>query len=327
MAKPKPTVLLAHPFILEDGRTPGRRALAREGVVQRELEGRARVLTARDRADFERKLARADGVITRFSDRLDEATLAKGPRLRAIGNFAVGFENIDLKACRKRGIRVANTPDVVTLPTAELALALLLAAARRIPEGVEHCRSGRFSAKKGGGWQPDLLLGLTLKGRRAVLVGRGRIGKETARLFRGIGLKVTWITREDSPTSIDRKLARAQILSLHVSLNQDTRHWLNARRLKLLPSDAIVINTTRGPVVDEKALIRALREKRIFAAGLDVFEREPEIPRALLELKNAVLLPHLGSATRATREGMARLAIRGMLALLNGQSPPNEVNF
>ena len=172
-----------------------------------------------------------------------------------------------------------------------------------------------------------MLLGLELLGRTAVLVGQGRIGRETACLFEGIGLKIQWITRQDSDSKIARKLKHAQILSLHCPLTPQTHHWLNASRLKLLPKDAIVLNTTRGPVVDEAALIRALQQRKIFAAGLDVYECEPKIPPALLRLKNVVLLPHLGSATIQAREGMARLAISGLLGILSGKRPANEVNF
>ncbi len=312
MSKAKPTVVLTDPFIPE--------------VIERELKPRAQVLIARDRKHLEKLIAGADALITRFSDRVDEALLAKAPRLRAIGNFAVGFDNIDFKACARRGIRVTNTPDVLTRATAELTLALLLACARRLPEGEALCRRGRF-----GGWDPRMLLGLELKGRRAVIVGRGRIGGETARLFRGIGLKVEFITREDSAAAVRTKLRRAQVLSLHVPLSAATRHWLDARKLALLPRDAIVLNTTRGPVVDEQALIRALSAKpqsrRIFAAGLDVYEREPEIPAALRKLPNTVLLPHLGSATHEARTAMARLAVSGVLALLGGGRPSNEVRF
>jgi glyoxylate reductase len=172
-----------------------------------------------------------------------------------------------------------------------------------------------------------MLLGLELKGRHAVLVGEGRIGKETEKLFRGIGLKTEWITRRDTSRSIQKKLARAQVLSLHVPLTPQTHHWLSRERIALLPPDAIVLNTTRGPVVDEKALTQALKKRTIFAAGLDVFEREPHIPRELRYLPNVVLLPHLGSATEEARRAMAHLVIHGILRLLGGKPAWNEVKF
>jgi glyoxylate reductase len=173
----------------------------------------------------------------------------------------------------------------------------------------------------------DLLLGLELAGRQAVLVGRGKIGIETGRLFRAIGLKVDWITREDSDALILKKLSKAQVVSLHLPLTDLTRHWLNRRRLSVLPRDAIVINTSRGPVIDEHALIQALQAGRLFGAGLDVYEHEPKIPAELIGLKYVVLLPHLGSATRATRTEMMRLASWGVARILLGKTPWNQVKL
>ncbi len=169
------------------------------------------------------------------------------------------------------------------------------------------------------------MLGLELKGRTAVIVGKGRIGKETARLYRAVGLKILWITRIDTRASIDSKLKRAQVLSIHAPLRSDTYHWLNRERLRSLPRDSIVINTARGPIIDETALIDALRSRRIFAAGLDVFEKEPAIPPALRNLPNVVLLPHLGSATTQARAAMARLVISGVVGVLGGKRPWNTV--
>jgi glyoxylate reductase len=305
----RPLILLTHPFFPE--------------LVKHELAPHARVQVVRTRKALEQAISKASGLITRFGDPVDEKLLARAHELKAIANVAVGTDNIDFAACRKRGIRVANTPDVLTRATAELTLALLLACARRIPEGEKLCRrQGAFK-----GWAPDMLLGLELKGRHAVLVGRGRIGSETERLFKGIGLTTEWITRQSPASDIKTKLRRAQILSLHVPMSPATHHWLDAAKLKLLPNDAIVINTARGPVIEERALIRTLQSKAIHSAGLDVFEHEPVIPAALRKLENVVLLPHLGSATQSAREGMARLAFRGVVALLNGQNPPNEVSF
>jgi glyoxylate reductase len=172
-----------------------------------------------------------------------------------------------------------------------------------------------------------MLLGLELRGRRALIVGRGRIGGETARLFSAVGLEVESLGRDASAAQIKAALKRAQVLSLHLPYGPATHHWLSRERLALLPRDAIVLNTARGPIVDERALIAALQAQRIFAAGLDVFEREPEIPDALRALSNAVLLPHLGSATTTAREGMARSVISGVLAVLRGERPPNLVRF
>jgi glyoxylate reductase len=302
----RPMVVLTDPFL--------------PAVVRAELRPHAKIVYVRSRAELLAAVGRADAVITRLSDRVDQELLAAAPRLKVAGNFAVGFDNIDRAACRARGVAVVNTPGVLDRSTAELALSLLLAAARRIPEGEALCRTGKFK-----GWAPQLLLGLELKGRRALVAGKGRIGGETARLFAAVGLSVNAVDSKTPDAAIREKLREAQVVSLHLPFHPGTRHWLSKARLALLPPDAIVINTARGPVVDEKALIVALRTRRIFAAGLDVFEREPEIPLALRKLPNVVLLPHLGSATLQAREGMARAVISGVLAVLRGERPANLV--
>jgi lactate dehydrogenase-like 2-hydroxyacid dehydrogenase len=281
-----------------------------------------KVTLATTPAALKRELAKADALVTLLTLRVDAKLLDQAPRLRVVGNIAVGVNNIDLAECARRGVKVVNTPRVLTRATAELTLALLLAAARRLPEGEALCRSGRFR-----GWAIDMLLGLELRGRHAVILGPGQIGRETARLFRALGISTEFISRRDTERQIATKLRRAQILSIHAPLTPETRHWLGARRLALLPRDAIVLNTARGPLVDEKALIRALKNRRVFAAGLDVYEHEPEIPRALRRLPNVVLLPHLGSATRETREAMARLAVTGVAQVLGGKRPWNLVKF
>ncbi len=269
---------------------------------------------------LDRVLKTADALITVLSTRVDDALLAKAPKLKVVANYAVGYNNIDVEACARRGVRVVNTPKVLTRATAELALTLLLAAARRVPEGEAMCRAGEFH-----GWEPDMLLGLRLEGRNAVIFGAGRIGTETARLFEAIGMTVEFIKRDTPQREVTAKLKRAQVLSLHAPLTPQTQHWLDAKRIALLPRDSIIINTARGPVIDEAALIRALKARKIFAAGLDVFEREPEIPAELRKLPNAVLLPHLGSATVETRAEMASLAIQGVLQILRGGNPWNEI--
>ena len=304
----KPLVLLTQAFLPE--------------VLAQELAPFAEIKIANDRTTLNKLIPRAQGLLTSFSDPIDEALLKRAVKLKVIANVAVGINNIDLQACAKRRIRVCNTPEVLTRATAECALTLLLACARRLPEGERLCRKGQFK-----GWKIDLLLGLELKGRRAVLVGPGRIGKETAKLFRAIGIKVKWIKRGDSENEIRAKLSEAQIISLHCPLTSETHHWLNARRLSCLPFDAIVINTTRGACIEERALISALKKRKIFSAGLDVFEFEPKIPKALIALPNVVLLPHLGSATLQTRQAMVRLAARGVVGVLSGKPPPNEVKF
>lgn len=308
MAKTKPRIVLTYPIHHE--------------VIETELKPYADVKLVTDPKKLPRALAKADGLITLLTQPVGDSLLAQAPLLRVVGNMAIGVDNIDLQACARRGIQVVNTPDVLTRATAEIAAALLLAAAKRIPEGEALCRKGQFK-----GWTPDLLLGLELKGRRAVIVGKGRIGQETGRLFKALGLKVEFVTRMDSTSEIEKKLKRAQVLSLHIPYQKITHHWLSRQRIALLPKDSIVINTARGPIIDEKALIQALQQKKIFAAGLDVFEREPEIPKALRQLPNVVLLPHLGSATQETRRAMASLVVRGTLGILSGKRVPNTVKF
>ncbi|MFL5813310.1 MAG: 2-hydroxyacid dehydrogenase [Bdellovibrionia bacterium] len=308
MAKQKPRIVLTYPIHCD--------------VIENELKPYAHVDLIVDPKKLPKALQNADGLITLLTQPVTDSLLANAPRLRVVGNMAIGVDNIDLKACAKRGIQVVNTPDVLTRATAELAITLLFAAAKRVPEGEALCRQGKFK-----GWEPDMLLGLELKGRKAVLVGKGRIGHETGKMMQALGLKVDYITRKDSPAVIEKKLKQAQVLSLHAPYNASTKHWLNQQRIALLPKDAIVINTARGPVIDEKALIQALQKKRIFAAGLDVYEKEPQIPNSLRKLPNVVLLPHVGSATRETREAMARLVVQGTLGVLSGKRVPNTVKF
>lgn len=303
----KKTVVLAHRFLPETWKI---------------LKPRFKVILAETRSKLLKAVKDADGLITTIDHRVDEELLSKAPSLKVVGNFAVGYNNIDLKACKRRGVRVVNTPDVLTRATAEVALGLLIAAARRFPEAESLCRSGRFK-----GWEPDMLLGLQLKGKEALIVGKGRIGLETAFLFRAVGMRVGFITRKSTEADIRSKLKKAQVLSIHLPLSEKTHHWLNQKRMNLLRGDCIVINTSRGPVIDERALISHLKRQKIFAAGLDVFEFEPAIPAALRGLKNVVLLPHLGSATAEARAGMARLSAQGVAAILSGQHPANEVEF
>lgn len=268
------------------------------------------------------KNAAVKGIVTQLTRKIDAAFLDKYPHLKAVGNIAVGINNIDLGECRKRGIVVVNTPQVLDRTTAELTLGLLIATARRFHEGNELCRKGRFK-----GWAPDMLLGQDLFGKTAIVVGRGGVGREVAKIYRAIGLKVKVIHSKTPTTQIHVLLKQADVLSLHMALNEKTVHWLDFRKMKMLKKSAIVINTARGPVVDEKTLIDFLKKRKIWAAGLDVFEREPEIPKALRNLPNVFLLPHIGSATDNTREAMARLAIQGVIDVLSGRRPKNCVQF
>ena len=269
----------------------------------------------------------ADALMCLLTDSIDAEVIAAGAagRLKVIGNVAVGFNNIDVAAAARAGIVVCNTPGVLDETTADLAFALMLAAARLTSTAEADLRAGRWP-----GWGIGQYLGMDIHGATLGLVGLGRIGQAVARRARGFDMRVLHHTRRDTGvdgyvTDLDRLLAEADIVSLHVPLTDETHHLLDARRLSLLKPTAVVVNTSRGPVVDEEALAIALEEGRVFAAGLDVFEREPEVHPRLLAAPRTVLLPHIGSATVATRVRMARLAASGVVDVLAGGVPPNVV--
>jgi glyoxylate reductase len=261
----------------------------------------------------------ADGIVAMLTVTVDDAYLeAAGPQLRIVANYAVGVNNVDLGAARLRGIVVSNTPDVLTGATAELALTLMLSLLRRVTEGdrfVRRREPWRFSL--------EFMLGERLEGKTVIVVGAGRIGRETGRLVEAFGAKAVYAGRD---ADLDALLPEADVVSLHVPLTDETRHLLDARRLRLLKPTAVVVNTARGPVVDEAALAEAVRDGVIAGAGLDVYEREPEVCEALLALENVVLAPHLGSATRDTRLAMGMLCVTALRAvLLESRIPPNAV--
>ncbi len=272
-------------------------------------------------ADFE--LADApesvDGVLSLILTKVDDAFLERaGPRLRIVANYGVGVDNIDLAAARARGIVVANTPDVLTRATAELAIALTLALLRRVAEGDRFLRRREEWA-----FSLEFMLGESLDGKSVAIVGPGRIGRETARLAEAHGATVSFVRRGDD---LHAALAAADVVSLHVPGGPDNRHLIDAEALGAMKPTAVLVNTARGPVVDEAALVDALRSRRIAGAALDVFEFEPEVSAGLLELENVVLTPHLGSATRETREAMGLLAVSALRSLLiDGIVPPNVV--
>jgi len=261
----------------------------------------------------------ADGIVAMLTVRVDDEYLeAAGPQLRIVANYAVGVNNIDLDAAQRRGIVVSNTPDVLTGATAELALTLMLSLLRRVTEG------DRFVRRREP-WQFSLefMLGERLAGKTVLIVGSGRIGRETARLVEAFGADVLLAGRGDD---LDELLGQTDIVSLHVPLTGETRHLIDARRLQLMKHSAVLINTARGPIVDEAALAEALQDGTIAGAGLDVYEREPEVTEALLRLENVVLAPHLGSATRDTRIAMGMLCVSALRAvLLEDRTPLNAV--
>jgi glyoxylate reductase len=304
-------------------------------AAMRVLRRAARVRTYRGpqpipRAALLAGVRNADGLLCLLTERVDAALLARAPRLRAVANYAVGYNNVDLAAAAARNVVVTNTPDVLTETTADLAFALMLAAARRLGEGDRLVRSGRWH-----GWEPDQLLGRDVHGATLGIVGLGRIGSAVARRARGFGMRVLYWGRRRlrrPPAGaryapLPRLLAAADFVSIHVPLTAATRHLIGRRELARMKRTAILVNTSRGPVVDETALTHALTRGRIAGAGLDVFALEPHVPRALRMLPNVVLTPHVGSATTATRTAMAELAVANLGAALAGREPPNRVRF
>ena len=272
------------------------------------------------------RLEDAEGLVCPLTFRVDAALLQTAPSLRVIGNVAVGYDNIDLAAATAAGVVVCNTPGVLDETTADLAFALLLAACRLTSTAEADLRAGRWP-----GWALNQYLGQDVHGAKLGLVGYGRIGRAVARRAAGFGMRVSHHTRRPTGepgwvADLDALLIGNDIVSLHVPLSPDTRHLIDRRRLGLLGPTSVLINTARGPVVDEAALAEALERGQLFAAGLDVYEREPEIHPRLLAAPRTVLLPHIGSASVATRTAMARLAGQGVVEVLAGRVPANALN-
>ena len=317
---------MAKPVLLITRRLPQ----AVEARAARDYDAR---LTASD-TPIPNVLARAagaDAVLTCPGDAFDAALIGALPaRVKVIATFSVGYDHIDVPAAHARGIAVCNTPDVLSLATAETALLLILAAARRAGEGERMIRAGRWD-----GWAPTQLLGVGAAGRRLGIFGMGRIGRELARLASGIGMTIHYRDVTRLPAALEagaiyhdtdaRFLAVCDVLSLNAPGGGATRHWLNAARIAQLPKGAVVVNAARGTLVDDAALIAALKTGQVGFAGLDVYEGEPKMHPGYLELENVVLLPHLGSATVATRDAMGFLALDGIDAVLAGRTPSNLV--
>jgi glyoxylate reductase len=278
-------------------------------------------------ADLVGMAPEADAIVCLLTDRIDAAVLAAGvPRLKVVANVAVGYDNIDVDAAAKHGIAVCNTPGVLDETTADLAFLLILGAARRVWEAESDLRAGRWP-----GWDVDQYLGRDVHAAVLGIVGFGRVGQAVSRRASGFGMEVLHHTRHDTCMvgwrgDLDRLLAESDVVTLHVPLTDETRHLIDARRLALMKRDAVLVNTSRGPVVDEEALALALEAGTIFAAGLDVYEREPEVHPRLLAAPRTVLLPHIGSASLATRTRMAQVAAANVVAVLAGERPMNAVS-
>lgn len=283
------------------------------------------------RAELLERVRQADALLCLLSEPIDAEVFDAAPGLKVVANYAVGTNNIDLELARKRGIRVCNTPDVLTETTAELAFALTLAACRRIVEGDSFVRAGHFT-----GWAPELFLGRDVYGSTVGVIGMGRIGQAYARRAKACGASVLYYNRSRLPgeiedplgaelVTIDELLQESDFVSLHCPLTPETRGLLDAERLALMKPTAYLINTARGPVVDEAALVAALREGKLAGAGLDVYEREPELAEGLAQLENVVLAPHTGSATIKTRSRMAKMCAQDILSVLEGNEPKHPV--
>jgi len=274
---------------------------------------------------------KANAIICTLTDKFDHDIIDSLKNCKIIANYAVGFNNIDIEYAKSKGIIVTNTPNVLTDATAEIAVSLILTCSRRIVEAENFVREKKFK-----GWEPLLFEGIQLSGKTFGLVGAGRIGQATAKRISGFGCKIIYYNKSKKPefenklnakkVSLNKLLSTADIISLHLPLNEKTDNLLDREKLELLKPNAILVNTARGEIVDEKYLINMLKKNRMFSAGFDVYENEPKINPELLKLKNVVLLPHIGSATFETRNKMAELVAKNVINVLNGKRALTPVN-
>lgn len=273
----------------------------------------------------------ADGLLSLLTDDITAEVMDVNPNLKVISNYAVGYNNIDVEAATKRGIQVTNTPGVLTDTTADLAWALIMAIGRRVVEGDAFTREGHFD-----GWDPMLLLGTDITGKTLGIIGMGRIGQAVARRAMGFDMRILYHDMAPVPVAeeeyqaefvaLDELLRQSDFVTIHAPLTDETRHTIGRRELSVMKKTAYLVNTARGPLVDEEALVEALRDGTIAGAGLDVYENEPRLASGLAELPNTVILPHLGSATLETRTKMATMAAANLVAALEGKRPPHIVN-
>lgn len=268
-----------------------------------------------------------DALLCLLTDTIDKSILDAASRLKVISNYAVGFNNIDIQEASKRKIAVCTTPGILTNATADLTWALILSVTRRIVEADQFTRAGLFT-----GWEPNLFLGSELEGKTLGIIGMGRIGQAVAKRAKGFGMKIVYCAKsqkkfdEALSLPLPEILQVSDIISLHTPLTPETRHLLSTHEFKLMKKKPYIINTTRGAVVDEKALILALKENLIAGAGLDVYEHEPHFSKELTEFKNVVMLPHIGSATIETRSKMAFMAVENAISIIEGKKPHSIVN-
>jgi glyoxylate reductase len=274
----------------------------------------------------------ADGIISMLSEKFDRKILIKLKKCKIIANYAVGFNNIDLQAAKENNIVVTNTPDILTNATADLTMSLVLSCARNIIQGHELVTQNKFK-----GWSPEMLLGIELDGKTFGIIGAGRIGSAVAIRAKNFGTKIIYFNKSVKPeltkttgakkVSLNQLLKTADIISVHLPLNKKTFHLLEKEKLKLLKEGLIFINTARGEIVDEQELTKLLKQKKIYSAGFDVYENEPDLNPELLSLPNVVLLPHLGSATFEARRGMAELAAKNIINVFNHKEPLTPVIY
>lgn len=279
------------------------------------------------------KVKNRDGILCILTDKIDKEVFENANQAKIFANYAVGYNNIDVEEATRRKIAITNTPGVLTETTADLTWALILAAARRTGESERFLRSGHFN-----GWGPQILLGQDVYGSTLGIIGLGRIGKAVARRAPLFNMKVIYYSNQRDDifedaflgeiefAPMDTLLEKSDFVSIHVPLKDETKHLIGEKELRQMPDHAILINTARGPIVDEAALVKALKEKWIWSAGLDVFEEEPKVHPGLLELENVVLLPHIGSATIPTRTKMGLIAVENLIAFFDNKKPPNLVN-
>jgi glyoxylate reductase len=315
---------MSRPLVLVTRRLPSSVLAKLEQVCDVDLYVGAAAIS---REELLQRVAGKHAIVCLLTEPIDAAVLdAAGPQLKVVSNVAVGYNNIDLAACRSRGVIVTNTPDVLTNACADFTWGLILAITRRLGEGERVVRAGAW-----GGWALDYMLGMELRGKQLGLVGVGRIGRAVAAKAPAFGMTIAYADQvpSDIPGAVqmplDRLLATSDVVSLHVPMTPETKHLIDKKALARMKRAAYLINTSRGPVVDEEALAWALKERLIAGAALDVYEKEPEIHPALMTIENVLLIPHLASATTETRTAMADLAVSNAIAVLNGHAPLTPV--